>query len=101
VHAIHFGASLNFPLSTVDYSNGDSVPGRNWNITFPQDVRNCETCHTPNTTSGTWATRPQRLACSGCHDSDAAMSHMRVATFDPTPTDPWSGDEQESCATCH
>ena len=101
VHAIHYGSSLNYPLTTVDYSNGDPIAGRNWQITFPQDVRNCETCHAPNTTSGSWQTRAERLACSGCHDSDAAMSHMRLQTFDPTPADPWSGDEQESCRTCH
>ena len=22
-------------------------------------------------------------------------------SFDPTPVDPWSGDEEESCAVCH
>jgi len=37
----------------------------------------------------------------GCHDADAAVAHMRLQTYDPTPTDPWSGDEQESCQTCH
>ncbi|MBI5513338.1 MAG: OmcA/MtrC family decaheme c-type cytochrome [Deltaproteobacteria bacterium] len=101
IHAIHNGANLNYPLATVDYGNGDPVPGRNWRITFPQDTRNCETtCHTPGT-SGTWATLPARLPCSGCHDSEAAMSHMRLQTYDPTPADPWSGDEQESCGTCH
>ena len=100
VHGIHFGSSLNYPLLTVDYSNGDPLAGRNWDITLPQDVRNCETCHT-DSTSGTWATRPARLPCSGCHDSDAATGHMRIMTFDPTPTDPWSGDEIESCQTCH
>ncbi len=101
VHAIHNGAALEFPLSTVDYSNGDPVPGRNWRITYPQDVRNCESCHTATGSSGTWATQPSRLPCSGCHDSDAAMTHMRLMTWDPTPADPWSGDEQESCRSCH
>ncbi|MCC7537907.1 MAG: OmcA/MtrC family decaheme c-type cytochrome, partial [Deltaproteobacteria bacterium] len=100
VHAIHFGSSLDHALDSVDYSNGDPIPGRNWDITFPRDVRDCESCHTAET-SGTWATRPGRLPCSGCHDSDAAMSHMRLMTYDPTPTAPYSGDEQESCATCH
>jgi len=101
VHAIHDGAALNDPLSTVDYSNGDTVPGRNWRITYPQDVRNCETCHSAAGSSGTWATMPSRLPCSGCHDSDAAMTHMRLMTFDPTPNDAWNGDEQESCRSCH
>lgn len=42
-----------------------------------------------------------RLPCGGCHDSDAATSHMRLQTFDPTPATPWSGDEVESCTVCH
>ena len=101
VHAVHYGSSLNYPLRTVDYSGGDPIAGRNWDITFPQDVRNCETCHEDGTTSGTWATEAARLPCSGCHDADEAMVHMKINTWDPTPNDPWSGDEQESCKACH
>jgi hypothetical protein len=101
VHAVHFGSSLAHPLGTVDYSGGDPVPGRNWDITFPQDVRNCQTCHEDGTTSGSWATEAARLPCSGCHDGDAAKVHMKLMTLDPTPADPWSGDEEESCKACH
>ncbi len=103
VHAVHFGSSLNYPLATVGYRSPpvDPTPGRNWNITFPQDIRNCETCHPAGTTSGTWKTAASRLPCSGCHDSQAAQAHMRLQTFDPTPATPWSGDEQESCRVCH
>ncbi|MBI2893735.1 MAG: OmcA/MtrC family decaheme c-type cytochrome [Deltaproteobacteria bacterium] len=100
VHAVHFGSSLNYPLATVDYGNGDPVKGRAWDITFPQDVRNCEVCHTEET-SGSWLTNPGMIPCSGCHDSDAAMAHMRAMRFDPTPENPWSGDEEEACAACH
>lgn len=101
VHAIHYGSSLTYPLRTVDYSGGDPIAGRNWDITLPQDVRNCQSCHTDGETSGTWATEPSRLPCSGCHDDDAAMTHMKINTYDPTPLDPWSGDEEESCKACH
>lgn len=100
VHGIHYGSSLNYPLATVDYGNGDPVAGRNWEITLPQDVRNCEVCHTEET-SGTWATNPNRVACQGCHDSDAARAHVQAMTFDPTPSAIWSGDERESCKVCH
>ena len=101
VHGIHFGSSLNYPLDTIGYANGDSVKGRNWDITFPQDVRNCDTtCHGP-TTSGSWKTKPARLPCSGCHDSDSAKAHFKQMTYDPTPANQYSGDEIESCATCH
>lgn len=101
VHAVHFGSKLNYPLTTVAYANGDPVKGRNWNITFPQDVRNCETCHPIGTTSEAWKTKVSRLPCAGCHDSDAARAHMKVQTLDPTPADPWNGDEVESCTVCH
>jgi hypothetical protein len=101
VHAVHNGSNLNYPLGTVDYANGDPVKGRNWDITFPQDIRNCQTCHPDGKTSGSWATGAARLPCMGCHDSDAATAHMKLQTYDPTPADPWSGDEEESCKTCH
>jgi hypothetical protein len=98
VHSVHNGANLTYPVITVDHE--ESVPGRGWKITYPQEVRNCESCH-PAGTSGSWKTTPGRLACMGCHDTDAATAHMRLMTYDPTPTAPWSGDEQESCAACH
>ncbi|MBK6684773.1 MAG: OmcA/MtrC family decaheme c-type cytochrome [Deltaproteobacteria bacterium] len=101
VHAVHFGNTLNYPLTTVGYSGGDPVPGRNWDIAFPMDVRNCQSCHPDGTTSGTWETKAARLPCGGCHDSDAATAHMSINTYDLTPADPFSGDEQESCRTCH
>jgi hypothetical protein len=98
VHAVHNGAALNFPILTVDHE--ESVVGRNWRITYPQDVRNCESCH-PATMSGTWATIPGRLACMGCHDATVATTHIRSQVYDPTPWAPWSGDESEACAACH
>ena len=91
VHAVHNGANLNYPLATVAYSNGDPVPGRNWDITFPQDVRNCESCHTENT-SGSWKTEPSRLPCWGCHDSDAAFVHVETNT---------APNGAEACTVCH
>jgi len=100
VHAVHNGSSLNYPLATVEYPN-DPITGRNWNITFTQDIRNCEACHPDYTTSGSWKTEASRLPCSGCHDSDAATAHFKLQTYDPTPADPWNGDEEESCKTCH
>ena len=109
VHGVHNGRSLNYPNATVGHA--DEPVSRNWDIGFPQDVRNCETCH-PGTeqvaagfaataTSGSWQTKPARIPCMCCHDSDAATAHFRIMTFDPTPANAWSGDELESCQTCH
>ncbi|MBI5510873.1 MAG: OmcA/MtrC family decaheme c-type cytochrome [Deltaproteobacteria bacterium] len=105
VHAIHNGANLTYPLATVGYGNGDPIPGRNWDITLPQDVRNCDaTCHPasgPNKTSGTWQTNPNRVACGACHDSDSAQAHLKSMVYDPTPAAPYNGDEVEACGNCH
>lgn len=101
VHAVHAGSELNYPLITVGYSNGDPVPGRNWDIKFTQNLRNCQVCHPDTTSSGSWKSKPARLPCGGCHDSDAATAHMTIMTSDPTPANPFSGDEAESCQTCH
>jgi decaheme cytochrome c component MtrC/MtrF-like protein len=100
VHSVHNGAALNYPTLTVDHEDTTSA-SRNWNITYPMDVRNCESCHPKDATSGTWKTNPNRLACMGCHDSDAATAHMKIQVYDPTPSAPWSGDEAEACAACH
>ncbi len=99
VHAIHMGVGLNYPYETVGYSGGDGA--RNWQIAFPQDVRNCETCHADDSTSGTWATEASRVPCAGCHDALEATAHIKQQTWDPTPTMPFSGDEEESCKVCH
>jgi len=99
VHSIHNGANLNTPTITVDHE--ESVPGRNWYIVYPMDVRNCESCHPAGETSGTWMTNPNRIACRGCHDADEAIAHMRAMTYDPTPYAEWNGDEEEACKACH
>ncbi len=99
VHAVHNGENLTYPNTTVGHA--DENPARNWAVLYPQDIRNCETCHVKGTTTGTWSTKASRLPCSGCHDSDAATAHIKLMTVDPTPNDPWSGDEVEACTVCH
>lgn len=91
VHGVHNGADLDKPEEihpNYDYSY----------VEFPQDVRNCTTCHVE---SSTWTEKPSRLACLACHDSDGTIAHGILNTIDPTPEDPYSGDEMESCTTCH
>jgi len=100
VHAVHHGSELNYPTITVGHEE-TSAFGRNWRIEYPMNILNCESCHPAATTSGTWKTNPNRLACMGCHDSDAATAHIKANTYDPTPLAPWSGDEAETCKVCH
>ena len=62
VHAVHAGATLDYPLLTVGYANGDPVAGRNWDITFPEDLRNCQVCH-PERRPAADRGRPGPRAC--------------------------------------
>ncbi len=94
VHGVHFGHYLNHPEQV--HSASDAA---NWSaIVFPQDVRNCQTCHSA---SDDWKTGPDRVACLACHDSDSTVAHATLMTVDPTPASPYSGDEVESCESCH
>ena len=95
VHGVHFGNYLNRPEEVYA-----GTPGLFAAAIFPMDVRNCTKCHSADTT-GTWKTEPSVLDCMSCHDSDAALAHGKVNTFDPTPLAPDSKDEVETCKTCH
>ena len=69
IHKIHRGADLangyfiiGYGGRKVDYSN----------VVFPQDVRNCQTCHNesdPNTPQASnWRQVANRASCGACHD---------------------------------
>jgi hypothetical protein len=99
IHALHDGENLTYPIATVGHA--DEYAPRAWGILYPQDIRTCETCHVKGTTSGTWSTNAGRIACGGCHDADDATAHIKIMTYDPTPADPYSGDEVQACTVCH
>jgi len=69
IHKIHFGINLTEGYFIVGY--GGTVHDYS-DIEFPQDVRNCTTCHeesdanTPQASN--WREVPNRAACGTCHD---------------------------------
>jgi OmcA/MtrC family decaheme c-type cytochrome len=97
VHMIHSGAELESPL--VVYGFNGSVNDFS-HVHFIGNRQNCETCHVPGsystekafatlpTTIDTAADRsdstddlnisPTASVCSGCHDSEAALTHMKL-----------------------
>lgn len=91
VHKIHNGPNLangytiiGFGQAVHDYSH----------ITYPQDVRNCDTCHKASAPEGyIWYTNPQRSACGSCHDD------IDWATGENHPGGPQTDDS--ACASCH
>jgi OmcA/MtrC family decaheme c-type cytochrome len=95
IHKIHRGESLptvedgtpyqiiGFRQSVADFSH----------VAFPQDIRNCETCHTGGTQSETFATEPSANACGSCHD-DVNFASGENHGGGAQPTD-------GSCSACH
>ncbi|MDX1508560.1 MAG: OmcA/MtrC family decaheme c-type cytochrome, partial [Woeseiaceae bacterium] len=94
VHKIHYGENLangyfiiGFGGSVHDYSN----------IVFPQDVRNCQTCHQesdPNTPQASnWRLVANRDTCGSCHDDIdfAAGGHPGGFVF----------NDDTQCLDCH
>jgi len=66
VHKIHFGPNLEHGYTIIGF--GGAVHDYS-HITYPQDVRNCTTCHQPSSPEGhIWYANPSRTACGSCHD---------------------------------
>lgn len=93
VHKIHFGASL----PSVEAGNPYYIVGFNQSVhdysdvVLPQDVRNCETCHT-GPLADSWKTKPSAAACGSCHDD---------VNFETGANHPAGAVAAGSCATCH
>jgi len=62
-------------------------------VAFPNQIRNCEVCHTGGTQSGTYLTAPSRAACGSCHDT------VNFATGEGHVNLPQVSDNL--CANCH
>lgn len=68
---------------------------------FPQDTRNCTTCHSDNTTlasdANNWFEHPTQVACESCH-----LYRDRGAHSNQVGTN-WvrNGVAQNSCTGCH
>jgi OmcA/MtrC family decaheme c-type cytochrome len=67
VHKIHNGPALANGYTIIGFGNAVHDYSR---ITYPQDVRNCTTCHVASSPEGhIWYANPSRTACGSCHDS--------------------------------
>ncbi len=66
------------------------VPG----MTYPQDIRNCETCHDPAAAGGaSWYTKPSRAACGSCHSDVNFVTGANHSNVGPAA--------DGTCADCH
>ncbi len=103
IHKIHMGENLPSVQAGTPYEIiGFSPEPVNFStVVFPQDVRNCTTCHGQTdpekphyfTQAFNWYAYPSRAACASCHDD---------ITFTPGGTHSGGAQADDSqCAHCH
>jgi OmcA/MtrC family decaheme c-type cytochrome len=109
IHKIHTGNTLpsiqtpNGPDTTPTLGSGYWIIGymeslNNFNtVLYPQDTRNCTTCHNQNlpaaTEAANYSTVPTIEACGACHDT---------TTFSgANPTHKGGAATDAMCSTCH
>jgi OmcA/MtrC family decaheme c-type cytochrome len=94
IHKIHYGVNLTNGYRVVGYGG---TPHDYSNIVFPQDVRNCTTCHQESDATvpqaSNWRRVQNRAACGTCHDDIdwAAGDHPGRYVF----------TDDTQCALCH
>jgi len=89
-HKIHMGSSLPSVKAGTPYIAGGDFS----TVVFPQDIRNCTTCHDPNAREADiWYTRPSRDVCGSCHDD------VNFATGENHPGGIQTSDS--GCKACH
>jgi OmcA/MtrC family decaheme c-type cytochrome len=100
IHKIHAGVNLTYGYAVIGY--GGSLHDYS-DIHFPQDLRNCTTCHQESDPTvpqaGNWKEVQNRAACGTCHDSidwdgsenDPNLLHAGGFTF----------LDDTDCVTCH
>ncbi len=89
-HRIHMGENLPSVKGGTPFVQGDDYS----TVAFPQDIRNCTTCHDPKAPEANiWYTRPTRETCGSCHDD------VNFASGANHPAGPQADDK--ACASCH
>jgi OmcA/MtrC family decaheme c-type cytochrome len=103
-------AFLNFPVFIHKIHMGDNLTMTGgpyqgftpYEVTYPQDVRNCVKCHRSTATNpvplaDNWKNAPSKRACGACHDDisfvDPAPSGRKLHTGGPQAND--------NCSLCH
>ena len=95
IHKIHMGSSLPSVKAGTPYRIWHRGAWSDFStVVFPQDVRNCTTCHAAAATQAdAWKTNPSAAACGSCHDDvnfATGKNHVNLVEQD---------DNQ--CKNCH
>jgi OmcA/MtrC family decaheme c-type cytochrome len=92
VHKIHMGGNLPSGNDYIIIGNQQSVNNYS-EVTYPQDIRNCTTCHKDTTQVNNWLLNPTRATCGSCHDNidwTTGKNHVAGPQLD-----------DKYCANCH
>jgi OmcA/MtrC family decaheme c-type cytochrome len=95
-HQIHMAGNLAMPFP-IWIPATSTQPGRMEypfeEVTYPQDIRNCTTCHNDTEAGSAWKTTVNVASCGSCHDT---------TTFSgPNPTHSAGPATDDMCANCH
>ena len=95
IHKIHRGSSLPSVKAGTPYRIWHRGAWSDFSaVVFPQDIRNCTTCHAAAATQNTaWKTNPSAAVCGSCHDDvnfATGANHVNL----PQPDD-------SMCKNCH
>ena len=95
IHKIHMGSSLPSVKAGTPYRIWHRGAWSDFStVVFPQDVRNCTTCHSVQAGQwDAWKTRPSAAVCGSCHDDvnfATGANHVNL----PQPDD-------SMCKNCH
>jgi OmcA/MtrC family decaheme c-type cytochrome len=95
IHKIHMGSSLPSVKAGTPYRIWHRSQWSDFStVVFPQDVRNCTTCHAKDAPqANNWKTQPSRAVCGSCHDD------VNFATGANHLSMPQTSDSQ--CQNCH
>ena len=85
----------------ADCGSGGTCSGEaSEGVAFPQDLRNCEKCHSGGSTAAHYKTQPSAAACTGCHD-DVNPSEEIVGDLQPGEGHLAGPQPDTYCNLCH
>ncbi len=95
IHKLHMGSSLPSVVAGTPYYVEHRGSRQDYStVDFPQDIRNCTTCHASGPTQAdNWKLKPSRAVCGSCHDDvnfATGQNHVNLIQAD---------DSQ--CVNCH
>ncbi len=96
---VGFRNSDNIYGETVDGGAGPDAQPELIGVAFPQDIRNCTTCHQQAPGATKWATTVSRSVCGSCHDATWFEATPPPALHHAHPGGPMATDQ--ACTTCH